>query len=138
MNPDVRVAVALTQACATLNRAAAGDLKRQVRKALERGVHFKEPTIWGYFSQVRVRASRASSLLSPFFASIHHFVPRANILTTCPACHGLFSFTADGLIVTRVSDDGRENSSYLKIPDAAGRPKSTRGGALLHVAVRFF
>eukprot|EP00903_Cladosiphon_okamuranus_P009689 g9218.t1 len=32
--------------------AAAGDLKRQVRKALERQVHFKEATIWGYFAQI--------------------------------------------------------------------------------------
>ncbi|CAM9257884.1 unnamed protein product, partial [Hapterophycus canaliculatus] len=32
--------------------AAAGDLKRQVRKALEREVHFEERTIWSYFSQV--------------------------------------------------------------------------------------
>lgn len=35
-----------------LVRAAAGDLKRQVRKALERAVHFEERIIWGYFSQV--------------------------------------------------------------------------------------
>eukprot|EP00752_Nemacystus_decipiens_P006906 g6201.t1 len=32
--------------------AAAGDLKRQVRKALEREVHFEERIIWGYFSQI--------------------------------------------------------------------------------------
>ncbi|CAM9465594.1 unnamed protein product [Laminaria digitata] len=32
--------------------AAAGDLKRQVRKALERGVHFEERVIWSYFSQI--------------------------------------------------------------------------------------
>ncbi|CAM9619833.1 unnamed protein product, partial [Scytosiphon promiscuus] len=32
--------------------AAAGDLKRQVRKALERELHFEERIIWSYFSQV--------------------------------------------------------------------------------------
>ncbi|CBN75366.1 conserved unknown protein [Ectocarpus siliculosus] len=35
-----------------LEWAAAGDLKRQVRKALERAVHFEERIIWGYFSQI--------------------------------------------------------------------------------------
>ncbi|CAM9657275.1 unnamed protein product, partial [Pylaiella littoralis] len=35
-----------------LEWAAAGDLKRQVRKALRRGVHFEERIIWGYFSQI--------------------------------------------------------------------------------------
>eukprot|EP00752_Nemacystus_decipiens_P004776 g4347.t1 len=32
--------------------AAAGDLKRQLRKALQRETHFTERTIWGYFSQI--------------------------------------------------------------------------------------
>ena len=32
--------------------AAAGDLKRQLRKAQERGVGFEERTIWKYFSQI--------------------------------------------------------------------------------------
>ena len=32
--------------------AAAGDLKRQLRKALERGVNFDERIIWKYFSQI--------------------------------------------------------------------------------------
>lgn len=32
--------------------AAAGDLKRQLRKALEKGVGFEERVIWKYFSQI--------------------------------------------------------------------------------------
>ncbi|CAM9367234.1 unnamed protein product, partial [Heterosigma akashiwo] len=32
--------------------AAAGDLKRQLRKAQERGTHFEERVIWKYFSQI--------------------------------------------------------------------------------------
>ena len=32
--------------------AAAGDLKRQLRKAQERGVGFEERVIWKYFSQI--------------------------------------------------------------------------------------
>ena len=32
--------------------AAAGDLKRQLRKAQERGANFEERTIWKYFSQI--------------------------------------------------------------------------------------
>ena len=32
--------------------AAAGDLKRQIRKAVERGAHFEERVIWKYFSQI--------------------------------------------------------------------------------------
>lgn len=44
----------VAQPLATKNRAAAGDLKRQVRKALEREVHLTESVIWGYFSQVRL------------------------------------------------------------------------------------
>ena len=39
-------------ATTTMKRAAAGDLKRRVRKALERGFHFEERLIWSYFSQV--------------------------------------------------------------------------------------
>jgi len=32
--------------------AAAGDLKRQIRKAQERAVHFDERVVWKYFSQI--------------------------------------------------------------------------------------
>ena len=51
------------------SRAAAGDLKRQVRKALEREVHFEERTIWGYFSQVCVHGlfARAHPCLQGLF-----------------------------------------------------------------------
>jgi NIMA (never in mitosis gene a)-related kinase len=35
-----------------LEWAPAGDLKRQIRKAQERGVHFDERTVWKYFAQV--------------------------------------------------------------------------------------
>jgi len=32
--------------------AAAGDLKRQLRKALEKQTHFEERVVWKYFSQI--------------------------------------------------------------------------------------
>lgn len=45
INPPTLESIALI-------RAAAGDLNRQVRKALEHEVHFEERIIWRYFSQV--------------------------------------------------------------------------------------
>lgn len=47
----------------------AGDLKRQLRKALEREARFDERVIWKYFSQI---ADGASLIISPLSVAITH------------------------------------------------------------------
>lgn len=69
-----------------LNRAAAGDLKRQVRKALEREVHFEERIIWGYFSQVCVFACA----FSPFLVVCVVFPDLLDTVSSVCTCISLF------------------------------------------------